>query len=89
MVVSMDKDLVKRKINEKIYGYYLNTQSFDYQENLRLSKILKEKFNLESYVLRNKGKFRLYFGSKSKSVIPKIVDKYIIPTLRYKLPKYP
>ena len=74
-----------RKQNGSVYGYYLNTQSFTYQENVKLSKILEQKFGIDSYVLRNKGGYRLYFGSKSKNLFPKIIEKYIIPSLQYKI----
>ena len=80
----MDDGNIRRQ-HGKIYGYYLNTQSFTYEENRALSQVLKEKFSLESYVLKNKGSYRLYFGSKSKLKLPKLIESYIIPSLQYKI----
>ena len=53
-----------RKQNGKIYGYYLNTQSFSLAENRTLSNVLNKKFGLKSYVLRNKNRHRLYYVIK-------------------------
>ncbi|OGN12858.1 MAG: hypothetical protein A3C71_00995 [Candidatus Yanofskybacteria bacterium RIFCSPHIGHO2_02_FULL_43_15c] len=80
----MDDGNIRRQ-NNKIYGYYLNTQSFTKSENLILSQVLKDKFGLESYVLKNKNGYRLYFGSKSKEIFPKIIAKHILPSLQYKI----
>lgn len=80
----MDDGNIRRQ-NGKIYGYYLNTQSFTYEENKVLSKVLEKKFSLQSYVLKNKGRYRLYFGSKSKALLPKLIESYVVPSLRYKI----
>lgn len=74
-----------RKQNGRVYGYYLNTQSFSPAENHRLSKVLNRKFGLESYVLRNKKGYRLYFGSQAKERLPKLIGSYIVPSLQYKI----
>lgn len=74
-----------RKQNYRIYGYYLNTQSFSKKENEMLSKILNRKFGLKTLVLKNKKGYRLYFGSQAKEKIPKLIKNYIIPSLQYKI----
>lgn len=42
-------------------------------------------FSLESYVLKNKNGYRLYFGSKSKKIFPELIEKHILPSLKYKI----
>lgn len=80
----MDDGNIRRQ-NGKIYGYYLNTQSFNLAENQKLSAILNKKFDIKSYVLKNKKGYRLYFGSQAKEKFPKLIGSYIIPSLQYKI----
>ena len=80
----MDDGNIRRQ-NGKVYGYYLNTQSFSLVENRKLSGILHKKFDIKSYVLKNKKGYRLYFGSQAKKILPKLIGSYIIPSLQYKI----
>ena len=80
----MDDGNISR-YGDKIRGYHINTQSFSYEENLKLSELFKNILGLEIFVPKNKGKYRLYIGSKSRIIFPKLIEKNIIPSLRYKL----
>jgi len=70
---------------DKIRGYYLNTQSFNLIENQKLVRLFKKLFGLEVHILKNKSKYRLYFGSQARNIFRKLIEDKIIPSLRYKL----
>jgi hypothetical protein len=74
-----------RKTNGKVYGYYINTQSFTRGENALLAGVLKEKFGIEVAIYENHGKPRLYIGARSKALFREIVGPYVLPPLQYKL----
>lgn len=73
-----------RKNNGKIYGYYLNTQSFSREENNYLSQVFQDKYNIKPLVIRNKNSYRLYIGV-DRNKFRDIVKDFIIPSMRYKL----
>jgi len=72
--------------NSKNKGVVLNTQSFEAKEVKAMSKELSEKFNLECEVRSNKGKKVIVIKSTSYSTFLALIDPYIIPEMRYKLP---
>jgi len=73
-----------RRDNGKVYGYYLNTQSFSEEENHNLKGILKDKFGINFLVLKNKGKHRLYVGV-DRNKFRNLIDDLVIPSMQYKL----
>jgi len=60
----------------------LCTECFSYQDNLRLSKILKDKYNLDSIVNPHR---RLAFTTKSSMLLHKIIRPYCHSDLLYKI----
>lgn len=67
------------------YGYHLNTQSFSFEENQRLAKILNYNFGFDVRVHLNNSKHRLYIGPKNRDSFRSLVKDHIIESLQYKL----
>lgn len=65
---------------------YLNTQQFTVEEQIKLIKILKNQFGLESTLNKDKIYFRIRVRSESSKKMVKIIKDYILPEFRYKLP---
>jgi hypothetical protein len=74
-----------RKVGDRVYGYYLNTQSFSFAENEILANILQSQFGIHAMIYRNHGKPRLYIGAKSKLIFRSLLEPYVLPSLKYKL----
>ena len=72
--------------NSKNQSIVLNTQSFTVLEVTKMSQELTEKFFLNCEVRSNKGKKVIVIKSNSFPDFFKLVDPYIIPEMRYKLP---
>jgi len=67
------------------YGYHLNTQSFSFEENHRLVKILNDNLGFDVRVHKNNSKHRLYIGPKNRDSFKLLVKDYVIESLKYKL----
>lgn len=67
-------------------GVVLNTQSFEAKEVKAMTEQLSEKFNLDCEIRSNKGKKVIVIKSSSYSTFLSLIDPYIIPEMRYKLP---
>lgn len=65
---------------------YLNTQQFSVEEQERLIIILGDQFRLESTLNKDKIYFRIRVRSESSKKMVKIIEKYVLPDFRYKLP---
>jgi hypothetical protein len=65
-------------------GFYLCTESYTLDDNLKLSKILKNKFNLESGIHKHTNGHRLYIFSSSKDRLLELVKPYLIQHFYYK-----
>jgi len=74
-----------RKVKEKIYGYYLNTQSFSLGENKILIQALKNNFDIDSMVMKNRGKYRIYIGALGKEKFSQLVKDLVIESMKYKI----
>lgn len=72
--------------NSKNKSIVLNTQSFTEKEVERLSLELKTKFNFEIEIRANKGKKVIVIKNDSYLLFSELVNPYIIPEMRYKLP---
>ncbi len=70
--------------NSKNKGVVLNTQSFPSTEVKLIALKLTEKLSLDCEVSSNKGKKIIVI--KNYSIFISLVDPYIIPEMRYKLP---
>lgn len=65
---------------------YLNTQQFSVEEQKKLILILKDQFRLNSTLNKDKIYFRIRVRSESSKKMVIIIQKYILPDFRYKLP---
>ena len=66
-------------------SYYLNTQRFDFSSQKRLVKILESQFKIESSLNRDKKYYRIRIKGKSAGRFRKLIEKHVIPTMKYKL----
>jgi len=65
---------------------YLNTQQPSVDEQNKLLFILKDQFKLDSTLNKDKIYFRIRVRSESSKIMVKIIEKYVLPSFRYKLP---
>ena len=66
--------------------FIIHALGYSKADLLQVKQSFKEKFDIDVGLHRQKGnKFRLYIFSESASKFRKLVELYIIPTLRYKL----
>lgn len=63
-------------------GYVLCTHGFDLESVKRLTKCLRNKFNLKTTIRKDKA---IYIKAESVKKFNKLVSKYIIPSMQYKL----
>lgn len=63
----------------------LNTQNFSFNEQKILQNSLKEKFNLETTINKDRKRWRLRVRKESFSRFCDLVEDYIVPSLRYKI----
>ena len=72
--------------NSKNKSVVLNTQSFKDEEVESMAFQLIDKFDLDCEVRSNKGKKVIVIKSVSYPTFLSIIDPYILPEMRYKLP---
>lgn len=65
---------------------YLNTQQFTIDEQKRLIKILDDQFGIKSTLNKDKIYFRIRVRSESSRKMVKLIEKFVLPEFRYKLP---
>ena len=70
------------KVSES--DFYLNTQKFSMQDQLKLLWLLKN-IGLDAKLNRDKEYFRIRFLKKSLSKLKQIINPDVIPYMRYKL----
>jgi hypothetical protein len=73
-------------INSKNKSLVLNTQSFTELEVIKLASELTDKFKLSIQIRTNKGKKIIVINSESFILFKELIDPYIIPQMRSKLP---
>lgn len=80
-----DGNLAKKKRDGKIHSYelYLNTFVSD-EEHEIIIKYFQEKWDIKFSKVKNNGGYRLRCGTIEARKFIKIVDKYIIPSMKYK-----
>jgi DNA-binding transcriptional regulator WhiA len=67
-------------------GRIINTHSFSENEVKRLCLVLKNKFELSAWPRYQKDGIQLYISAKSADALTNILNPYILPVMRYKLP---
>lgn len=72
--------------NSKNKSVVLNTQSFKDDEVSSMAQQLGYKFNLNLEVRSNKGKKVIVIKDDSYNSFLSLIDPYIIPEMRFKLP---
>ena len=65
-------------------GFYFCTESYSLEDNYKLSKILKNRFNLDCGVHKHTNGHRLYVFSHSKDKLLDLVKPYLINHFYYK-----
>lgn len=78
----MDDGSVKSKSHK---AKIINTQCFSKAEVLLLMKTLKDKFQIRTKLRKQKEGYQIYIFSESVDKFRKIIGKYVIDSLRYKL----
>lgn len=63
---------------------YLNTQGFSFEENIMLQEMLKEKYNINVKIHKDKEYYRLYLNSTELKKLLNIISKYIPLSMKYK-----
>ena len=68
-------------------GLKFSTNSFTYDECIKLVEVLYRNFNLKSYVqfAGSKNQYIIYVWKESMNDLSKIVSPYIIPEMKYKI----
>lgn len=82
-----DGSLIFQKDNKgeiKSRKGYLNTQSFSFEENVLLQRMLKEKYNISTKIHKDKNYYRLYLNSTELKKLLDIISKYIPFSMKYK-----
>ena len=79
----MDDGSIKSKESK---GLILNTQGFADECVLRLIEVLQLKFGLQCWKRRQKDGDQIYISGHSFEKFVALVDPYIIPEMRYKIP---
>lgn len=78
----MDDGSIKSKFHK---ARIINTQCFTKKEVLFLIKILKDKFKIDTKLREQKDGYQIYILSESADKFRKIIEKYIIDSMKYKL----
>lgn len=73
--------------SQKHKGIFLNTQGFNMESIRELQWILKDKFMINSTTKDDKKGKQIYLGAQNGANFMKLIEKYIIPSMRYKIPK--
>ena len=71
------------------YGLFLNTLSFTKDEHEVLRKCLKQNFSLDTRLHWIQDGYRIYIPSSNAKHFCELVDPFIIPSMKYKLPYNP
>lgn len=64
----------------------LNTQGFNQSEVVRLSNIIKDRFDLETSVRKQKDGYQIFISGRSYGRFMELVSPYIVAGMQYKLP---
>ena len=67
-------------------GVYINVYGLGGREQEFLCKILRRKFELQAKVVRDRQYFRIYISGHSYDTLVALIDPYILPSVRYKIP---
>ena len=80
----MDDGSVK---SSKHKGVFLNTQSFNREGIKELQNILEKKFGISSSTRKDETGEQIYLGGNSGEKFIRIIESFVIPSLKYKIPR--
>jgi hypothetical protein len=66
---------------------YLNTQQYDETSQGRLLRLLREQWGIEGALNRDKSYFRIRLSVEGTRKLARLIEPYLLPELRYKLPQ--
>ena len=66
---------------------YLNTQQYDQTSQERLLRLLREQWGIEGTLNRDKSYYRIRISVAGMKRFAQLVEPYLLPELRYKLPQ--
>lgn len=69
-------------------GFIFNTHAFSKEEVISLCQGLKNRYGLECWTKLNKRKYIIVISGKSHEIMMKLINPFIIPSMRYKIPFY-
>ncbi len=75
----------KMKDKYREYGNLFNVQGLSLDEVIRLQKVLMENFSLSTTRQWNNRGYRLYIGKSGYGKLNELIEKFVHPTLKYKL----
>lgn len=73
----------------KHHGIILNTQNFSNKENQILQSVLLKNFGIQTSLHKDKDYVRLYIGINYIKKFSEMVNPFILPSMKYKLPIAP
>lgn len=76
----------KGKRSNRDMSVVLNTQGFEIEEVNKLINELNNKFSLNSYLSFNKKKPIIYIPNKDYKTLYELINPFILPSMKYKLP---
>lgn len=79
----MDDGGIKSKSSK---GVYINVYGLVAREQEFLCEILQRKFGLQAKMVRDQQHCRIYISGHSYDGLVALIDPYILPSLRYKIP---
>jgi len=80
----MDDGSIKSK---KHKGVFLNTHGFNIESIKKLRQMLKNSFAIHSTTKDDKKGKQIYLGGENGENFIKLIERYIIPSMRYKIPQ--
>jgi LAGLIDADG DNA endonuclease family len=66
---------------------YLNTQQYDEASQRMLLRLLREQWRIEGALNRDKSYYRVRLSVEGTRKLAKLIEPYLLPELRYKLPQ--
>ncbi len=67
------------------HTYYLNTQQFSREDQKKLTKMLKEQYNIIGTLNKDKQYYRIRIANESSGILKEVISRHIIPSMLYKL----
>lgn len=80
----MDDGSIKSNHHKTVF---LNTHNFTDQDLELLQKVFEKKYGIKTSIRTQKDGKQIYFLSETVQIFLKLIEPYVIPSMRYKLPK--